>query len=529
MNKLNVILAGYNVDRDALEELVKKGTITEDDLHNFLTPESISAAYARISRDPKSVTELRKESREDVEQARKSNRAIVFKMGHHSVAEHAVLNFDVLNISRLAIETLESQRLCAYTEKSQRYITMEGDYMMPFELRNFENEFIELVEYQNNKYKEFYPVLKNYFLNDERMIRLVNEVIDAEEEQIGTTFPDEIRANKSVGILDGWAKEDARYVLSLASEGQLGFTTNARDLEKFIKYTAVHPLAEVQDLGRQLYELGKEIIPSLLLFTEPNDFLKNGKERSNEFIRNQIVPMLQNEKVNYLRRYLSSVGDSEVRLLDPDRNADTKLVAMLIKRATGKSFQESYASASALSYEHKETIVKKELENIEQWDALPREFELPDLTFEVVMSASAFAQFKRHRMMTLLPQKYNPVKARNHYTIPPSISESGLEMKFRNVMYKTQFLFDKVKEKEPFGADYILTNAHNRSVVFKANAREFYHISRFREDLHAQWDIRGKANTMADLARQAMPLTMMLLGGKHEFNKKYKEVYSGDK
>ncbi len=134
---LKVILAGHNVDRQALEELVKKGEITQHDLDN-LTPEGISAAYAHISRNPKSATELRADARKELEKARKSNQTIIFKMGHQSVAEHAVLNFDILGISRLAIEFLEAQRLCSYTEKSQRYITMEGDYVVPVEFRSVE-------------------------------------------------------------------------------------------------------------------------------------------------------------------------------------------------------------------------------------------------------------------------------------------------------------------------------------------------------------------------------------------------------
>jgi hypothetical protein len=45
-----------------------------------------------------------------VERARSSNRTIVFGLGHHSVAEHAVFNFDILGCSRLAIEALDPVR-----------------------------------------------------------------------------------------------------------------------------------------------------------------------------------------------------------------------------------------------------------------------------------------------------------------------------------------------------------------------------------------------------------------------------------
>ena len=72
-----------------------------------MTPETLSASYARISRDPRSVDKLRAVARTEVAKARRSNRNIIFKMGHHSIAEHAVFNFDILGVSRLALEEIE--------------------------------------------------------------------------------------------------------------------------------------------------------------------------------------------------------------------------------------------------------------------------------------------------------------------------------------------------------------------------------------------------------------------------------------
>src|SRR3989338_3164153 len=142
---MKVHLAGYNVDTQVLEELKKQGGSRQD-----LTPEVLSAAYARISRDPRSIEDIRKEARDEVERARKSNSTIIFKMGHHSVAEHAVFNLDIIGVSRLAIEEVERFRLCSYTEKSQRYITLEKDFVVPQEIKGttLEKLFIDTVNKQ---------------------------------------------------------------------------------------------------------------------------------------------------------------------------------------------------------------------------------------------------------------------------------------------------------------------------------------------------------------------------------------------
>src|SRR5450759_2315587 len=91
---MKIILAGYNIDYDLIRELKEKSAFTHD-----LTPETISAAYARISRSPKPVDELREIARAEVDKARKSNNNIVFEMGHSSVAEHAVFNICLLYTS----------------------------------------------------------------------------------------------------------------------------------------------------------------------------------------------------------------------------------------------------------------------------------------------------------------------------------------------------------------------------------------------------------------------------------------------
>ena len=96
---MNILLAGYNLDYDLIRKLKEKSGLQQD-----LTPETISAAYARISRNPKPVNELRELARDEVEKARSSNRNIVFEMGHSSVAEHAVFNIDVIGVSRLLVE-----------------------------------------------------------------------------------------------------------------------------------------------------------------------------------------------------------------------------------------------------------------------------------------------------------------------------------------------------------------------------------------------------------------------------------------
>ena len=73
-------------------------------------------------------------------------------------------------------------------------------------------------------------------------------------------------------LLEGMAKEDARYILSLATQGQVGMTINARNLEHLFRRFSLSPRDEVRKLAEKLYALIMPIAPSIILFPEPSAF-----------------------------------------------------------------------------------------------------------------------------------------------------------------------------------------------------------------------------------------------------------------
>src|SRR5678809_247605 len=84
-----------------------------------LSPETIAVAFAKTSRSPESFRAIAAELSD--EKSAQFHEKWVVGYGHASVAEHAVLHIAFENVSRLAIESIESNRLASYTEKSTRY------------------------------------------------------------------------------------------------------------------------------------------------------------------------------------------------------------------------------------------------------------------------------------------------------------------------------------------------------------------------------------------------------------------------
>jgi len=492
---MKVILAGYNIDYETIMDLEDLCEDLEE-----LTPETIAAAYARISRSPKAVHELRAAARGEVDKARQSNRNIVFEMGHSSIAEHAVFNIDVLGVSRLLVEDIEKFRLCSYTEKSQRYVLFKDDFVIPAEIKEagLEAPFAETIRRQNEYYHACYERLRPH---------------------VFAKHPDLAGDPANRSLLEGWAKEDARYAIALATETQLGMTLNARNLELMLRRLAAHPLAEARDFSAALFKSTKSVAPSLVRYTEATDYDRLTRQELREMVSSlKPSPLLQQTTPR-----LPPAGDlPAVTLVHATPDADLRVLAGMIHSSSDRSLTDCFILAGKMDEEQRLEMMRTALRHIRAYDPVLREFEQVDLLFELTVSASCFAQLKRHRMATLTVQDYDPTLG---VTVPPAIREIGMEESFMEVMTRTNEIYGQIRKAAFAAAPYILTNAHHRRVAMKVNARELYHMARLRVDRHAQWDIRELTEKMLAAARSVMPLTLLLATGKDGFDALYRQTY----
>ncbi len=459
---MQVILAGYNIDKHLIDKL---GTDVS------ATPETISAAYARISRSSKSVTELRSASQKDVAKARSSNWEIVFEMGHASVAEHAVFNFDIIGISRYLAEFIQRSRLASFTEKSQRYVTLDGDYVMPAEIEQseYKADFTELMKKSFNLYNHLFIDLQQ----------------QKEKEQEW----------KSKRDLEGAAKEDARYILPLCTKTQMGMTINARSFELLLRRLASINLQEAQDLYQMLYKEVSTVSPSIVRFIEADDF-------SYKHLDWKINP--QAGKANY----------NEVTLINCPQHADSRILAAMLFEQKGGNFTDVLAQLSKISKEKTKELWDSLFAGIQPWNKMPRAFEMVDFTFELTMSASCYAQFKRHRQCTIIKAPY---KSSDGFVIPPAIKDTNQIKQMTMLFKETEQLAEHLKKINPLLYPYLLTNAHRVRVLVKMNLREIYHFVRLRSDEHAQWEIRNLSNDIKVLVQKHCHNSAKWLMGKSEF------------
>ncbi|HNU97529.1 MAG TPA: FAD-dependent thymidylate synthase [Candidatus Syntrophosphaera thermopropionivorans] len=464
---MQVNLAGYNIDSSLIRKLQTESA----------TPEVISAAYARISRSEKSIAELREQALKELEKARRSNQKIIFELGHSSVAEHSVFNFDLIGISRLVTELVEIIRFASFTEKSQRYVAFSDDFVIPEELEKptlkpLREEYIHIMQALFNEYKESLKAIQEYYKK--------------------------VQPQLKKSEIEGKAKEDARYILPLATKTQLGMTINARSLENLLRRLITSPLAEAHELYNLLLKSVKELCPSLIRYIEKEDFKGTFDVAK---IKTDIIE--------------NSFDKSPVKILEFSVDADDKILAALLFEQCSSSFSSCLETITKLDETKKKELWAEIFEHIQPWSKMPRAFELVDCSFELAMSECCWSQFKRHRVATLLKQKAYSL---NSYIFPPIIYTLKREDKWLNLLKETNLLKQKLTEVSPDLVPYARLNAEQVRVLVKMNLREIYHFIRLRADINAQWEIRNLACSFAEYIHPLAPFATSYLCGKSELD-----------
>ncbi|MEM2089985.1 MAG: FAD-dependent thymidylate synthase [Candidatus Pacearchaeota archaeon] len=479
-----VRLYGFNVDVLHLKYRLKKGydSLLKNSkqlnlIINKVSPAVIATACAGISHQEKSFSWLRKKYR-NLDKLISLDKKLV-EMGHSSIVEHMFFNFDVV-LSRLAVEFLESHRLASYTEKSQRFT--EVDY----------NAF-----YLPSEHQDFVSLFK-------KQIELYKKALDLSRKQLKEKFGENWKK------YDNKAKEDSRFVLPLAVLAPLNFSVNGRELEYIIQKANSHSLPEIKKFGELLIKELNSKVPwamHLIKHTEKDAYYEKNKELE--------------EVVKSLALHQNCQQNTSIEV---EKDADDKIIAALIFENAQISYEKALDFVKKQDQKLKFEIVRKALKNMEMHHRPPRAFEIPYVTVSTAISASCFAQLKRHRMLTLLVQPYDPDLG---YAIPESIHEIGLAKEYLELMDQSSDLLFKLRKQEDPEAEYVVTNGHKRRVIIKMNFRELCLFSRLRQDKHAQWEIRSLANEIVDRVKKDMPITTILLGGKHEFQeiKKLFEKY----
>ena len=440
-----------------------------------LTEEQLAVVFAMTSRNPQPFDEIAKAVTE--ERAADFHERWVLNYGHSSVAEHAVIHMAVENVSRLACDTLEDNRLASYTEKSSRYQMLEqGSYHIPGEL-------------------EGHPLRDIYVDTCDSLFRSYEEAVERVSRRLRETTPQNEgeRAAAYNLRLRRVATDVCRFLLPAATLTNVGVTMNARSMEHAIRKLLSSDLLEERELGEELKTEGRRITPTLIRYADRNEYLALTREAQIGLSSGQDA---------------SPYEDCKAELVHYDPQAESKLVAALLYRFSGGSYTEIWQRVEAMTPVEREAVVHSALDRLGPHDIPVRELEMVDYTFDLVMDYGAYREFKRHRMQTYIPQ---PATVDLGYIVPELVVDAGAEDMFREAMQTAEEGFRRTQDAFPRVAEYLVTHAHLRRVLSRMNLRECYHLFKLRTGPQAHFTIRRVMQQALDLAVQKHPLLFSYL------------------
>ena len=435
------------------------------------SPETIAVAFAKTSRSPKSFDEIAAELND--ESSARFHEKWVVGYGHASVAEHAVLHLALENVSRLAIETIECNRLASYTEKSTRYQQWDEDaFYLPDELAGhpLEAEFNRVCKNLFQTYLACIPPVKAWLA--ETLPREADESDAAYERRMAPA-----------------AVDICRFLLPAASLANVGMTINARSLEYAICKLLSSPLVEVRTIGEQLLEAGRLETPTLIKYAACNEYWQAVDKKMVQY--SQEIEADRNGSQDFHLHAWDTEGENQV------------FAAVLFRFGHGSSFHACLNYVNNLSEPQKADLAADLMADRGKFDQPLREFEYAQITCEVVMDQGAYFEFKRHRMMT---QTVQPLSGDLGFAVPNGISASGCEEAYLAAMRQAAALYDQLHALNPAVASYIIPNGFNRRILFTMNLRQVFHFCRLRAASNAHFSIQRVAYQLAEAVNRVYPL-----------------------
>ncbi len=435
-----------------------------------LPPETIAVAFAKTSRSPQSFRQIAAELTN--EKSAEFHEKWVVGYGHASVAEHAMLHIAVENISRLAVECLESNRLASYTEKSTRYQKWgREDFLTPPELEEHP---------LRGMYEDTLGLLFETYLES---LGPVREVIAAQAQR---------KEGESDGAFDRRIRSEyvdvCRFLLPAAALANVGMTINARALEHALRKMLSHPLEEVRQMGAEMKRVAESRLPTLIKYVEPVPYLSAAAHALEQAAAG--LPA-------------AAPGEDWCRLEACGEQGEESVLAAALYRFGASSYTQALERVRGASAAEREAIAEALLGVRKKHDIPLRELEYAAYTVDLTLDQGGYFELKRHRMMTQTPQALSTLLG---YALPRAIVEAGFEAPYRKAMNAAHAAWTRLHAVLPQAAGYVVPNAYNRRVLLQMNLRSALHLVSLRGAANAHFSIRRAAQRIAAEIRRVSPL-----------------------
>jgi thymidylate synthase ThyX len=286
----------------------------------------------------------------------------------------------------------------------------------------------------------------------------------------------------------------ARYALPAATLTNLAITINARSLERMITKLLSSPLGEMNRIGSEMKGEVLKLIPTLVKYADRSHYIYDTDFWMESALKDFGAAVA----------HASAEREAKaVRLVDYDKEAENKVIASIIYKYSHMPYARILEKVGKMTSEERERIFDEYLKRMSRHDPPMRELEHANYTFDILVDYGAFRDIQRHRICT---QTNQALTTANGYEIPKEMAEAGLEKRFREAMENAKIAFEKISERFPKEAQYVIPLAYRKRTLFTWNLRELYHFIRLRSGKEGHlsyrkiaWDVLGEVKRVHPL------------------------------
>lgn len=408
--------------------------------------------------------------------------------GDDSIGELGGAHLAIENVSMLAAKNIEDCRIGGSPlEKSTRYIffdqKVKGEYL-------FYREPILMT----SAYRDIYVNTCNMLF--ETYSKLIPPLTQIFEEK----FPYDPTTSKAAytAALRAKVLDCLRGLLPAGTLTNMGMFGNGRFYEQMIHKLHCNNLAEMQDIGKRMYEELSKVIPSFVRRAEQSHRTHENFAKFFEAMRTDLQ-VVSNLNANFPERTL----EPGVRLIGYDQDAVVKVAAALLFAHGNKSLTDLWSLCRGLSEEDLIRILDAGCNAREnRRHKSPRALEHANFTFELITDFGAYRDLHRHRLLT---QERQLLSCDYGFYIAPEIMGTALEADYVHAMNKAKEVHLMIAAELPEEAQYVVPMAYNIRWYFQVNLRALQWLCELRSAAAGHPSYRFVAQSMARQISEKFP------------------------
>ncbi|MFB6181338.1 MAG: FAD-dependent thymidylate synthase [Candidatus Magasanikbacteria bacterium] len=427
--------------------------------------------------------------------------------GHKSIANTVWISFVANDVSQLFARKLADDQLAFFIEQSTRFVEFEDNYykdprIMESEYSDLYNDTLEtMIEY----YNKFYELANNFY--QEKIP--FNDWLDQQSDRVKEKS-DSYQERKYERELNGKALDIARFLLPQAIKTNLAWILDARSTEFDIASWKGHPLSEIQESAEKIEQAGGEIAPSLLKYTEKNDFYE---EKLHEY-GGDLELDLEDKEI-----------EKGVEIVSTPEDCFEKVVAHILKQNNIGKFSQFFQKAKNMTYDEKLDILERTVKNrgeYDEWVGANEEIDLEKIVVEIKTDVGALRDIRRHQKNDRGEHRYSLDMG---YYRPDVVDKMNKEA--QNLFDKTMDIAHEA-EKEirkdfPFAVQYLIPMASMTTITMSMGFDQLQYFIYTRSTPEGNFSYREDTFNLTEALVKKFP---WLLGMKeYPEDKDIKEVY----